>query len=81
MDKKEFMKAFLTGVCSIFPFFDGFPEFRGVDVEKKLVKSVKSAVPEIKVELVPVFKEVGRCFDSAGALIREAMETTGDKQG
>jgi hypothetical protein len=73
MDKKEFMKAFLTGVCSIFPFFDGFPEFNTVEIDKDLIEAKKSQVPPVKVLVRPVFDDVGDCFNDAGEKLRSSM--------
>ena len=81
MNKKDIIKAFFTGAFSLFPFYHGFSEFRGIDVEESILKPAKSTIPEVKVELMPVMEDVGRCFDAVGALIRDAMGATNVEQG
>lgn len=73
MDKKDVIKAFFAGVFSIFPFLQGFQEFRKIDLDKSLIET-KRTIPPVKVNLRPVMDDVGDCFNEAGNLLQMSMK-------
>ncbi len=74
MNKKDLLKAFMTGVFSIFPVFSGLPDFKPVDRENGAIVPRKSVVPPVKVRLRPVIEDVGACFDDVGDKLRMSMQ-------
>lgn len=73
MNKKDVLKAFLTGVFSITPFFGISNNFRSVDVDEKVIDSGKSSVKPVKVRLRPLIEDIGECFDDVGSKLRSSM--------
>ena len=72
MNKKDVIKAFFAGVFSITPFVGNLSQFKPIDLSKPVIEPKKSSTPAVKVELIPIIEEVGKCFDEAGEIIRDA---------
>lgn len=74
MEKKDIAKALLFGAFSIGSLSAPSREFDSVDVDSPVVSLSPSKVEKVVVKLRPISREVGSCFDSAGNMIRSAME-------